>query len=281
MDFAIFGGDARFVRLAELLRADGHRVRAFALPDGCASAAEAAEGAACVILPLPALRDGRVNAPLAAAEPPAADALAAVRPGTLVCAGRADAALRTLCAARGLPLRDYFLREDFTLRNAALTAEAAAALLAERKPAAGRAALVVGFGRVGSRLAARLRADGVDVTVADRSGAVRAAAAQRGFRAVPITGVAGPGYDIVVNTVPFPLFRAQEIAAFGGAELLELASAPYGFDRAAALALGREVTLAPGLPARAFPEEAAAAVRDAVLAVWNEFSAGDPPRRED
>ena len=78
MDFAIFGGDARFVRLAELLRADGHRVRAFALPDGCASAAEAAEGAACVILPLPALRDGRVNAPLAAAEPPAADALAAV-----------------------------------------------------------------------------------------------------------------------------------------------------------------------------------------------------------
>ena len=52
----------------------------------------------------------------------------------------------------------------------------------------------------------------------------------------------------MVNTVPAVLFGAEEIAAFGGAALIELASPPYGFDRAAAEEMGKRVLLASGLP---------------------------------
>ncbi len=275
MKYCLFGGDGRSVRLAALLRADGHAVRVFgldpALP-GCAdTAAAAAAGADCVILPLPAERDGALNAPFAAAPLTAADVLGPVRAGTPVLAGQAGARLRALCAARGLPLRDYFLREDFTQQNAALTAASAAALLAARRPLPGARVLITGFGRIGSRLAALLTGSGAAVTVAARAAAARAEAARMGCRAVPIAGAATPDYDFAVNTVPARIFGAAELAALGGAQCVELASAPYGFDLDAARALGREVTVAAGLPGRFAPDAAAAALRDACYASLKEL----------
>ena len=74
----------------------------------------------------------------------------------------------------------------------------------------------------------------------------------------------------VLNTVPAPIFGRDEIAAFGGAKLIELASAPYGFDFAAAETLGREITLASGLPSRFAPKAAAEAIRDTIFNMLEE-----------
>ena len=271
MNFAIIGGDDRSVRLVRLLRDDGHAVRHFALeralPDGASSAAEAARDADCAVLPLPAVRDGVLNAPYAAQRHTLPAVLRGLRPATPLCAGKADAALREDCARLGLPLYDYFRREDFTLRNAELTAEGAAALLAKRRALAGSRVLVAGFGRIGGRLAARLAAAGAEVTVAARSPAALAAAEKLGCRTVALAQAAAPGYDFVVNTVPAVVFGAEEIAAFGSAALIELASPPYGFDLAAA---GGAVTLCAGLPGTYAPEAAAAAVRGAIYAIMEE-----------
>ena len=99
MTFALLGGDDRCARLARLLRADGHTVRAFALekklPDCAGSAEEALIGADCVILPLPCERDGALNAPFCGRTYTPAELLYFAAPGTLVCAGR----------PRGHPLR--------------------------------------------------------------------------------------------------------------------------------------------------------------------------------
>ena len=274
MIFALFGGDARTVRLIRLLREDGHTVRHFALEkamdDGESGAGAAAAGADCVILPLPALRDGRLNAPFAAEPVTAESVLRTVCPGTPVCAGKADAALRALCASLGLPLYDYFLREDFTLRSAELTAEAAAALLARRRDLRGCRVLISGFGRIGKRLAARLHDAGALVTAAARSEKARAEAAALHCRTVPVAEAAAPGYDFAVNTVPAVIFGGAEIAAFGDAALIELASPPYGFDLAAAEAAGKEVTVASGLPGVYTPDAAAAAIRSAICAILEE-----------
>ena len=61
MVFAVMGGDERQARLAAQLAEDGHEVRVFALEVAALpeeirhhdTAAEAAEGADCVVLPLP------------------------------------------------------------------------------------------------------------------------------------------------------------------------------------------------------------------------------------
>ena len=61
MIFALCGGDGRQARLAGLLLADGHSVRTWALERAelpeparrCRSAAEALDGADCLLLPMP------------------------------------------------------------------------------------------------------------------------------------------------------------------------------------------------------------------------------------
>lgn len=273
MVFAVLGGDDRAVRLCRMLRADGHAVRAFALeralPDGCADARAAAEGADCVLLPLPCEKDGLLFAPLSDLRLPTPPLLDAAAPGTPVFAGKPPEPLRAACRRRGLPLTDWLQREDFALRNAELTAEGALALLMQGEGALrGSRVLIGGFGRIGRFLAEKLRCLGANVTVAARSPADRALAELKGCRAIRFSESAAPAaWDAVVNTVPATVFGAAELAAFGGARCVELASPPYGFDLAAAEALGKRVELCGGLPGKYAPAAAAAALRDTLYSV--------------
>ena len=271
MRFALLGGDVRAVRLCALLRADGHEVRPFslenALPDCVPRAEEAVAGADCVILPIPSERDGLLNAPFSSVRSPCAPLLAAAAPGTRVFAGGAGEALRSACRRGGLPLTDLLRREDFTIRNAELTAEGAVGLLLHGEGALrGSEVLIAGFGRIGRRLAAKLLALGAHVSVLARAPEDRALAEILGCRALRRAADA-PAPDAVVNTVPAVIFGPAELAGFGDARLLELASAPYGFDRDAAEALGKRVELCAGLPGKCAPLAAAEAIRDVIDSV--------------
>ena len=277
MKFALLGGDDRCVRLCRLLRADGHAVAAFALekalPDCVASAADAIKGADCVLLPLPAEKGGALNAPFSGGAFTFPELLRTAPAGTPVLAGMAGNALRAACEERGLPLYDYGRREDFALLNADLTAEGALSILLDASPRAlrGKRVLIAGYGRVGRRLARKLLPLGAAVTVAARSASARTEAALDGCGAVTIADAPrGAGYDAVVNTIPAAVFGAEELAAFGGASLIELASPPYGFDRAAAEEMGKRVLPASGLPGKCAPESAAEAVKATVYAIISE-----------
>lgn len=273
MIFAVLGGDDRAVRLCRLLRSDGHTVRPFALekalPESLPCAAAAAEGADCVLLPLPCERDGALNAPLSGVKSALPPLLRAAAPGTPVFAGRPPEPLRAECRRRGLPLTDYLRREDFALRNAFLTAEGTLALLLEGDNALRDSRVLIGgFGRIGRALAGMLVPLGVGVTAAARDPAERALAELMGCRALRFSELAAAGpWDAVVSTVPAPVFGHGEIAAFGQARLIELASPPYGFDPAAAEALGRRVEYHGGLPGKCAPEAAAKALRDTIYSV--------------
>lgn len=277
MKFALLGGDDRCVRLCRLLRADGHAVSAFALekalPDCSEAAADALTGADAVLLPLPAEKAGVLNAPFSDGVFTFSDVLCAVPAGTPVLAGMAGESLRAACSERGLPLYDYARREDFALLNADLTAEGALSILLDASPRAlrGKRVLIAGYGRIGRRLARKLLPLGAAVTVAARSAAAVAEAALDGCAAVTLKDAPrGAGYDAVVNTIPAVLFGAEEIAAFGGATLIELASPPYGFDREAAEELGKRILLSSGLPGKCAPESAAEAVKATVYAILKE-----------
>ncbi|MCD7793154.1 MAG: hypothetical protein LUG92_07060 [Oscillospiraceae bacterium] len=274
MKFAVLGGDDRSVRLCRLLAADGHTVAACGLEKAlhCQTLDEALRGADCAVLPLPAVKNGLINAPYSCVQLAPSEVLRAAEPETVICAGIAGA-LEADCAALGLRLYDYYAREDFTVANAELTAEGALALLLRESPSAlgGARVLVCGFGRIGKLLALKLLALHARVSVYARSGGDRALARCLGMEAVKPNdlGALG-GYDFVVNTIPAPVFGAAELEAFGAARLVELASAPGGFDAAAAESAGRRIIQGGGLPARISPETAGIAVRDAVYAILEE-----------
>ncbi|MBR2716683.1 MAG: hypothetical protein IKD79_02960 [Oscillospiraceae bacterium] len=156
---------------------------------------------------------------------------------------------------RGIP---YYDDPVYTLRNAALTAEAAAELLMRSadRPVAGMRVLVAGRGRVGSLLADTLAALGARVTVAARRPDARAAAEIRGHQSVDINQIPDH-FEAVLNTVPAPVLSGD----YGGALCIDLAGAPGGW------ADDTPVLKAPGLPGRYAPKAAADILAEAVYRV--------------
>ena len=135
--YAIIGGDARAVCLARLLLEEGHRVHSYALEKAVLpgqifkedSLQAAVYGADCVVLPVPAERSGLLNAPLSEESRPLTEILEALWPGQPVFGGGfGEESLRA--ARQGeLRLTDLLRRAEFTVGNAALTAEGALGLL--------------------------------------------------------------------------------------------------------------------------------------------------------
>ncbi len=275
MNFAIIGGDARFSRLAELLRADGHSVRCAGLEGAgaaCLPLEDALRDAKIVILPLPACAGEAVNAPLAAEKIDVRRLAELIRPGQTVLAGKPEGALAEL-----VPCVDYFAREELTVRNAAATAEGALEILLRELPVTllGERVLVVGFGRIGKLLALRLHLLGARVAVSARKPADLAWIECLGLEAARTERLDVSGFRAVVNTVPALVLDERRLT---GADrdclLLDLASKPGGIDFDAAKRLGLRTVHALGLPGRACPETAAAAIRDTIYNVINDLECG-------
>ena len=244
----VAGGDGRMLRLARLLAGEGFQTATLGLrPE---DEKEADIGAAQAILfPYPhAVRRDLV---------PTLHGLS-LRPGMCWKArGKARWCWRAagwkayMAEAKELRLLSYAKSEAFLERNAALSAEGVLAQAMGRTERAlmDMAVLVTGYGRFARALARRLGALGAEVWVAARRGEQRLTALSDGMRAVSFDAlpeVAGH-MDMVLNTVPAQVLSAQVLERLPkGTWLLELASAPYGFDRAEAEAMGLG-----GSPARA------------------------------
>lgn len=267
MKFAVIGGDRRAVLLAGMLLEEGQRVQSFGLeqtelPEGIESAEHlqgALYGADAVVLPLPAERGGLLNAPFARQPCTMAELMEALWPGQTVFGGLFPSDFQRAAAGRYLPLVDWMRRPGFVCGNAALTAEGAVGLLLSESERSlfGSRVLVSGFGRIGRLLAAKLAALGAHVTVAARREESRAACEALGYEALPFEGLHG-AFDFVVNTVPARVLGEGFLCCLPEtALLLELASAPGGFDRNLAENLGLRCLSAPGLPGRSAPHSAA------------------------
>ena len=268
MKFSIIGGDRRAALLAELLYGEGQRVHSFALeraalPKDIPRADHlqgALYGADAVILPLPLEKGGYINAPYARTSCPVRELTEAIWPGQIVFGGLFSEELRLWAINSGVQLVDWMRRPGFVLGNAALTAEGAVGLLLQEdeRSLAGSRVLVCGYGRIGRILAQRLRAMGAGVSVAARREESRAEAAAMGCAAHDYETLSG-GFDFVVNTVPERVLGEGFLCCLPeGTLLLELASAPGGFDRNFAENLGLRVIAAPGLPGKCAPRAAAA-----------------------
>ncbi len=267
----VVGGDRRALLMAPMLAGAGYEVRTLGLAAGDEKQADIA-GADALLMPYPfAVRDGNVPTLTGLTLHPG-DVLECAGNGTAVLAGQG---LEPYIAAekalgKKLGLAYYTSHEPFVQKNAELSAEAALfeAMGRSQRALMDQAVLVMGYGRFGRALALRLRAVGAKVWVAARREAARLLAGEEGMHPIMPEEIAevAPELGMVLNTVPAPIIDTQALKALPkGAWLLELASAPYGFNRDEARRLDLKSDVLPGLPAKYACESAALALKEAAM----------------
>ena len=257
MFFALIGGDERQKYLKESLEKDGHAVSSFALCEE-GDIHSAVRRADVVVLPLPAFRNGYLNAPYAR-EKYEKDAILSLISGKRVFGGQTDDAVT----------EDYYKSEELLLSNALITAESAVNIIQReiKDTVCGKNFLVLGYGRIGKALCRILRAMGGSAAAAARRPESLAQARIDGIEPLEYGRIAerAEEFDVVINTVPERIFGKSEIEKTReDCILAELASPPYGIDLECAEKLGRRALLLPGLPGKVMPKAAAEAIKETI-----------------
>ncbi len=267
---AVIGGDARQLWLAQALLRSGFRVRTYAVPgleDGPGGVFSALDGAQAAALPMPALDvNGRIRT--AGGEGVALDAVVQSLPVGAAVFGGGLHTVRAQLEARGLRVYDYLEDEALAVANAVPSAEGAIleALRALPITLHGSRCLVIGYGRIGKALSARLHALHAHVTVSARKNADRAAIESAGLRADRtgsyLRGLAQ--YDCIFNTVPAPVLRAEHLAALRpDCLIVDLASGSGGLDADVPPRLHYIHAL--GLPGKTAPKTAAELLKSMIV----------------
>ena len=275
MRIIIVGGDARMDYAAKRLSASCEIVKL---------GEEPVEKLDAIVLPLPLTKDGE----MIFGSHFTFDALfeevgKSADEHTLVLAGGEAAALSELCERRGLKLENYFALETLTLKNAALTAEAALCLLSQSTDGAllGSKTLIAGSGRIAVFLAERLRACQSEVTLAARDPAKRELLRLRGFNAVSLDELPDiiSGFEYIANTIPAPVFDDALFSKMReGAVYMELATLPEQPCRAFAERHKINCIFAGGLPGKCSPKSAGEAIAETIeniIAVYSPHSYED------
>lgn len=283
-NFWVVGGDMRQVHLAQLLAQDGHAVHTYALDQGDHAAPDSSsehtlsriESAHCVILPLPVCSTpGLLSTPLSKYQCPLTSISTLLSPAQVVCGGRFDPDTLSEFSRQGIPVHDYFQREELTIANAVPTAEGAIQIAMEELPITihGARVLILGYGRVGKASAQRFAALGAKVTVAARSYEQLAWAGASGLDAQTLSHLRHllKDCDLVINTIPSRILGQTELSCLSMETLvIDLASKPGGVDMDGAAQLGRRVIWALSLPGKVAPVTAGACIRDTVYNILHQ-----------
>ena len=177
----------------------------------------------------------------------------------------------------GGPVHDYDARDDFAVKNAALTAEGALGLLLREHEDSllGMRTLLLGYGRIARILSRYLSALGAEVTVAARKSADRAWIESAGLSSTDFSLKEINSFDVLINTVPARVIDAPSIDRLSDTVfLLDLASAPGGFDRSRVAERGLTFFDAPGLPGKTAPKAAGRIIKETVINIIKEENGG-------
>lgn len=283
--FYIAGGDMRFVYLANSLAAEGYTVTAFALSgaEGLSGdviiSGDSSEAAFSdiVVLPLPCGgKDGNLNAPFDERKIPLAEIASRLEHGTVLVGGMIPESIKNAAEKRGVSVLDYFEREEFAVRNASLTAEAAVALALEavNESISKMPVLILGHGRIGRLLGAMLKALDADVTIAARRYSDLAWIRSEGNKPIEFSRLDRKigEYKVIFSTVPAMVLDKERLCLIDkNAVLIDLASMPGSIDFEAAGCLGLRAERALGLPGKFAPKTAGEIVKETVLNILNEM----------
>lgn len=233
-----------------------------------------------LVLPMPVSEDGvLVNAPFSQSNLSLKGLMAKLKPGGIVFGGKFGKS-QTLFDEANIETIDYLACEELSTRNAVPTAEGAIQMMLEEMPCTiyGSQVLILGFGRIGSRMAYLLQAMGADVTVAARDVVKRAQAEMFGCQSIAFSELEAQAeqFDVICNTVPAKVITESVLQKIQkDALILDLASKPGGIDWEAAQKLGKRVVWALSLPGKTAPVTAGEIIAKTILHLIEERSIAD------
>ena len=161
---------------------------------------------------------------------------------------------------------DLLTDDTYQFENAAITAECALRVAAERIPFALRKApvLIVGWGRIGKHLAFLLKAYGSRVSILSRSPSHRAEAMSFGFQGISPEELPKKtkSFRILFNTAPAMMIPKEIAEMCPDCLKIDLASLP-GIE-------AEDVVTARGLPGILAPESAGQLIADTIVRLLKE-----------
>ena len=224
-----------------------------------------------VILPIPSFdKTGTLNG---AGHVSAEELFRTLPCGSVIFGGMVSPLIQRLAKEYGHKIYDYGEREDFNLLNAVPTAEASILIAMEHSISTvhGGKFCVLGYGKIGKALSARLSDLGGTVTVMARSDAALAACECDGHIPIRLSSIGDiqHKYDVCFNTIPHVLFETDILKAWDCPLFIELASLPGGFSTEAQNYLSDRYISALSLPGRYFPRTAGEIIYKTVLTMIN------------
>lgn len=220
-----------------------------------------------IILPVPSTKDGHFLFSLCEEKKIALYDILSSLSGQLLIAGNYRPEYKNYI--------DICKREDYKLLNAIPTAEAAICIALQNisKTLWNSKILVVGNGNIGKALCIRLMRFGAQITVSARKTndfAYLDSLNIKHYNTNDLSDIIGE-FDIIFNTVPFPIIKEKEIInCKKDCLLIELSSFPFGIDKEFAINSGLKYVYAPALPGKYFPETAGKILGICIKNILNE-----------
>ena len=282
---SFLGGDARQHTAAVKLAESGRYVSYFGGDfeknekiNYFSSLEDAIQDARTVIFPLPSSVDGEfLNAPNFNGQIKLSHIINILPKDALLIGGRIPQKTLDMAEQRGVRVIDYFLSEEFQIKNAYTTAEAALCIAMNnlKKNIKDSRFAITGYGRIAKCLCNLLLKFDANICVLARKDSDLTWARLAGARTQKLEAGAidslRSGYDVIFNTVPTWLFCEDFLLQMSKrTQIIDLASSPGGVDISAAKRLGANVVWASSLPGKYSPESAGDLIFDCIKGILGE-----------
>ena len=283
---AVLGGDMRMHFAAKKLAQLGFDVREWgrAPTDDATTFSDIASqwlaDVDVLMLPLPTSLDGiHLHTPFCTGgDRLRIETLLSAAPHAVWLVGRMNESMRMRAEWENIRWSDYFDSEILQLKNALPTAEGAIEIALHELPVVldGTQIAVLGYGRIGEVLSAKLKALGARPTVYARrlEACVRAELAGCQAKRIVATPEGGSMLDfdknirLIFNTIPSRLLTRSVLMLLPReCIIIDLASAPGGVEMNAAKELGISVLWATALPGKCAPESAGIILAETVHSI--------------
>lgn len=278
-NFLIIGGDSRQLYMADYLEKTGKKVSVYALPEKnrkcIVNLKEAITQCDAIVFPLPLTKDNKYPFTVVPIKESLDEIISNISDNRLVFAGMAGKGIESKIKNKGAQMFDYFKREDVTVMNTVPTVQGILKAIIDNIDYtihSSRCA-IFGYGRVAKVTAEALSSLGADVTVCVRKGSDIALADVNGLKGCFISEFYkyADSFEIIINTVPSTVIDRRILENVrADCLIIDVASAPFGTDFAAAYELGINAIQCSSLPGKVAPKTAGKIIADGIINILKE-----------
>lgn len=282
---SIIGGDYRIIKLAEILRKDGFKIKTYGLENSekiqkdekNGNIKECIENSEIIISSIPFSKDGKsVYMPFSKEVLNIEELFEKIQGKTLIAGNIQDYILKQ--DEEKLQIYDLMKNESLTIANAISTAEGAIQIAMEdtEKTIHNSKILILGFGRIGKILAKDLQALGAKVTCEARKDSDISWIKAFGYKPLDLEELSGSDmmsytlgeYDIIFNTIPHLILDKEKLKRVDkNCLIIDLASKPGGVDFEECDKLGIKNKWALALPGKVAPATSAEYIKEEIYKI--------------